>query len=395
MMKSNKRMMTSIGGGILAVAVIAVITVSGAKKKAVALHEAETKMAVQHSARPVELEEVKLLDVAQEWSYPGVVQASEEFSLSFRVGGPLLEVNIKQGEFVSAGEVLMQIDPRDFKDAIHALDAQLAGAVAVLKNAKSDYDRIRQLFDEKVSPQADLDRAKGSFDVAAASVKTLKAQLNIAQHRLSDTTLLAPCDGIVTRQLVEQYEMVSSGEVVVKFHNIQSLEVVVNVPGNVIARYRGTSRDIWGWVIFPASYGKKYKAKLKEWSSEADSITRTYAVTLGFEAPQDLWVLPGMSAKVIWADDQALARRFTVPVSALVPDDAGNSCLWVYDTETGKAELRVVQTGPMMGTFRIVVSDGLAPGEKVVVSGGRFIHEGMLLKEADTSRPIDPLKGLL
>ena len=388
-MMSGKRM-GIIAGLLAAVVLIIAVVVAGFQNRAKAAAIIEEKMAMQHSARPVVLEEVQLLDVAREQSYPGLVQASEEFALSFRVGGPLLKVNIKQGEFVPAGEVLMQIDPRDFEDAIQALDAQLAGALAVLQSTQSDYGRTKQLFDEKVIPQSDFDHAKGAFDVAAASVKTLKATLDIARHRLGDTTLQAPCGGTVTRQLVEQYEMVSPGQVVVKFHNIQSLEVVVNVPENVIARYRGTSRDIWGWVTFPALLEKKYKAKLTEWSSEADPITRTYAVTLGLDAPQDLRVLPGMSAEVVWADDQAPARRFTVPVSALVSDDAGNSCLWVYNSETGKAERRVVQTGPMMGTSRIVVSDGLAPGEQVVVSGSRLIHEGMLLKKAGTSRKATP-----
>ena len=82
----------------------------------------EDKVAMQNSARPVALEKVQFFNVAREQSYPGVVQASEESSLSFRVGGPLLKVNIKQGDFVSAGEVLMQIDPRDLKDAIQSLE---------------------------------------------------------------------------------------------------------------------------------------------------------------------------------------------------------------------------------------------------------------------------------
>ena len=372
----NKKRITVIGGVAAAVVLVVAGVVVGGLKRAKAAGDAEAKFALQRSARPVTLERVEAVYLEQRRGYPGIVRASEESALSFRVGGPLTKVNVVLGEPVEKGALLMQIDPRDFEDLIRTLEAQLAGAQAIQKNSKQDYDRTAQLFSEKVISQADYDRVGSSLDSANAAVDTLDSQLQIARHSLKDTSLLAPYAGTVSEQLVENHEMVESGEVVLKFHDIQWLEVAVSVPENEMVR-----RNMIGgkpvWVGFPALPGKKIEAKLKEWSSAADPITRTYAVTFIFEAPKEVKVLPGMSAEVIWTDAPPEEPQLTVPVSALSSDADGHSGLWIYDD--GHAVRRGVRTGALAGDSRVVVLEGVAEGEQVVIAGSRLITEGQAL----------------
>ncbi|MCK4565250.1 MAG: efflux RND transporter periplasmic adaptor subunit [Verrucomicrobia bacterium] len=372
----NKKRITAIGGAGLAVVLVATGAVVGGMKRAKATRDAEARFALQRSARPVALERVTAVRLEQKRGYPGIVRASEESALSFRVGGPLTKVDVVPGRPVPQGTLLMQIDPRDFEDRIRALEAQLAGVQAVQKNAKQEYDRAAGLFDEKVISQTDYDRASSAFDSADAAVETLDSQLQIARHSLKDTSLFAPYSGTVSEQLVENHEMVKSGEVVLEFHNIQWLEVAVSVPENEIVR-RNMTGDKAVWVGFPALPGKKIEAKLKEWSSAADPITRTYAVTFAFEAPADVKVLPGMSAKVTWTEEPPAEAQLTVPVSALSSDAEGHSDLWIY--EDGHAVRRRVRTGALAGASRVVVLEGLAEGEQVVVAGNRLITEGQAL----------------
>jgi len=381
-MKMNKRIITGIGGGVLAIAVVILISATGVKKKEAAKHESETKMERNRSPRPVRLEKVQAIPQRNSRSFPGIVKASEESALSFRVGGPLIEVNVVLGDPVRQGDLLMQIDPRDFEDRIQSLEAQHAGAVARQQNAEQNYNRVAELFKEKVVPQADYDRAKSAVDATNAAVKNMNVQLQIARHALADTSLRAPYDGTVTEQRVENHEMVKSGTVVLSYHNIQMLEVVVNIPENEVAN---ASADIVGTevaVSFPSLPGQTFKARLKEWSTTADPLTRTYSSTFALKAPEGVQVLPGMTAHVELSNAEEQKMVLTVPVSALVPSGSDSSSVWVFNEAESEAELRSVVTGSLCGAARVIITEGLAEGETVVVTGSRLIHENLLLKTA-------------
>ncbi|VGO12901.1 Macrolide export protein MacA [Pontiella desulfatans] len=380
-MKLNKQMITGVGGGLLALAVIVLVSAAGAKKKEAAKHENEGRMAFNNTPRPVRYETVAASPLHGRRAYPGIVKASEETALSFRVGGPLTEVNVKLGKTVKKGELLMQIDPRDFEDRIASLEAQLSGAEAVQANADQDYKRIAGLFEEKVVPQSDYDKGKSGLDSADAAVENIKVQLQIARHALKDTSLFAPYDGTVTEQLVENHEMINPGETVLRYHNIQQLEIVVNIPENEIIATPIKSKSKVS-VSFPSIRSRSFEARLTEWSTQADALTRTYVAIFEMEAPEGVTVLPGMTATVEPAQADDVASVLTVPVSALVSDTRKGNAVWIYDAEQGKAQLRPVVIGALNGESRVVVVEGLVEGDQVVVTGSRLIHEQLSLETA-------------
>jgi len=238
-----------------------------------------------------------LLQSAAAQSYPGVIHASRKTELAFRVGGPLIQVAVGPGEMVKKSQRLMQIDPRDFNDNIGVLEAQLEGARAQKKLAQRNFDRAQTLFKEHVSASADFDRARSSFDSSHAGVRTLEAQLRIARHRLQDTSLVAPYAGIITRQMVENHEMVAAGRVVLAMQDISQLEVEITLPESEMVTHplnKGEAVQVH-LTAFPDT---TLTARLKEWRSVADKVTRTYALRFSFPAPEQLQVLPGMSAAV-------------------------------------------------------------------------------------------------
>ena len=230
-------------------------------------------------------------------SYPGTVIASRQAKLAFRVGGPLIKVAVKPGDKVKKGQLLMQIDPRDFNDSIHVLEAQLAGAESQQDRAQRDFDRAQTLFDQHVSATADFDRARSAFDSAFSGVQSIKAQLQIARHKLKDTKLLAPYAGVITTQSAENYEMVTSGKEVFAIQDISTLEVEIKIPENEMAR-RPLKKGAQVNVELPAISNRSFTAKLVEWNTAADPVTRTYALRFSFAAPTDVNVLPGMTAEV-------------------------------------------------------------------------------------------------
>ncbi len=375
----NKKLLSGIGGALLAVTAAAVLYVGGTKKRVIKSNEIQSKMAYMAAPRPVEMARVASLSSGNTRRFPATVKASEEAALSFRVGGPLTQVNVKLGTPVKKGALLMQIDPRDFEDRIESLEAQLSGAVAVERNAMQNYKRIAELFEEKVVPQTDFDAATSVKDATDAAVKNIKAELQIARHALMDTSLIAPYDGTVTLQLAENYEMVKLGQIALRFQNIQTLEVAVSIPENEIVS-RAIDEDTPVQVSFSAVPNRQFDAHLKEWSSTADPMTRTYAVIFAFRAPEAFRILPGMSASISWIEGNARESVLTVPVSSLTSGLDGSTCVWAYNETADHVERRPVSVGELKGANRIIVTSGLSEGEQVVVSGSRLIHESMTLK---------------
>ncbi|MCF4151081.1 efflux RND transporter periplasmic adaptor subunit [Dethiosulfovibrio sp. F2B] len=326
--------------------------------------------------RPVALETVGVGAIRSNRRYPGVVEADQEAFLAFRVAGPLTKVDVQLGDLVKKGQRLAQVDSRDFRDEIEVLKAQLEGARATLENAQTDYDRSKSLLKEKVIAQAEYDGAKKAVTTARSSVRNISAQLDIAGHRLQDTELKAPFDGIVSERKVENHEMVSAGQVVMGLLDISTLKVTANVPEGALVRgslSEGTKAEL----SFPSIPDLKLIGTLEEWSSSPDPATRTYSVSFVFPAPEGVRVLPGMTAEVLWNGEEGSSEVVTVPLGAVVSRGDGGSSVWVYDPDEKVVRSRSVSLGKVGGDDRLPVIDGLRPGESIVVAGVDFITEGM------------------
>jgi len=329
--------------------------------------------------RPVTLEKVSLTTSVKDRSFPGVVNAVDKTQLSFRIHGPLIEVNVKPGDAVKKGQVLMQVDPRDFQDRIAVLEAQLARTSAQYRKAAQDFKRATGLFAERVIPPADFDAAESVHDAAAAAVKDLEAQLQTARHQLDDTSLLAPYDGIITEQRVENHEMIAAGQVVLGMHDISRLEIEVEVPENEIAKHQLRNSES-ARIQFPSVRDREYPASLKEWNTSADPVTRTYTVVFVMEAPPDASIFPGMTAQAKWASESSPVPMAAVPARAIVADTQGRSFVWVFDPQSSRAQKRLVETGTLINSHQAQILTGIESGELIVGEGAGFITENMELR---------------
>ena len=329
--------------------------------------------------RPISLYFVGREQIKGSRAYPGVATSSNEVDLAFRVAGPLIAVNVGPGSVVEKGQALMQIDPRDFEDNIAVLEAQLIGAKAAYEDARLDFERIQPLRQKSVVSQSDYDKAKSLFDSAASTVKNVEAQLRIARHRLEDTSLRAPFDGIVTAQLLENHEMVQAGQKALKLHDISQVEIHVNIPENELCHYN-LHNEHQVQVTFPAVPAQSYPARLSEWSAEADPLTRTYEVTFTLPAPKGVNILPGMTAEVYWQTSEGGNAPLSIPASAVASNKEGDSIVWVYDAATCEASPRVIKTGELLNGSHLNVLQGLKEGEVIVAAGVDFVTPGMKLR---------------
>lgn len=330
--------------------------------------------------RPVALARVVAVDYSRKTRYPGQLEAYEKAQLAFRVGGPLTGIYVEPGSRVKKGDKLMQIDPRDYEDRMAALEAHMQGAKAGLDQAKQDFERAKNLFSQSVIPQADFDRASTQLLTAEAGVKELEAQLGIARHNLDDTTLEAPFYGIVTGKKINNFEMVRAGQVVLTMHSIQRQKITIYIPESVMLKASLTT-DEHASVVMPGNAGVVCDAVLEEWSTAADPATLTYALTFAFDAPEDVTMLPGMTAEVLWRPraGEEDAGALLVPVNSVEMDINGGSFVWVYDALDEKVHEQPVKLGSIVGSSYMQVFEGLKKNDLVVTAGSDFVTEGMLV----------------
>lgn len=381
------------------------------------------------ATRPVKVATVVRVANRETATYPGTVRASRSARLAFRVGGPLIEANIRLGEPVAGGAVLLRIDPRDFAaqvasaesrleaararfeamergeraEDIAAIEARLEAARARLGNARLVFDRARRLYEDRVIPKADYDEAESAHAVAAANVaqleqemtkaragaraediaaaradiRSLETSLQTASDQLADTELRAPFAGVVVSQFAENHEMVAPGQTVLAMHAIDELDIVVNVP-EIELIHETDWRRFQALARFPALPERIFPVSLKEFSTEADPATRTYAVTFSLVPPKDANLLPGMTAEVSRRPRENLAggdSLVTVPTQAVLENGAGAPFVWVLPEGAERPRRRPVAVGDLVGDRDMLVRSGLEPGERVVVGGAHFLTE--------------------
>ena len=161
------------------------------------------------------------------------------------------------------------------------------------------------------------------------------------------------------------------------------LEIVVNIPEQDFARVRpgatveelnvGLEAD----VVVSAIPGRKFPAKLKEFATTADPTTRTFRVTFSFDAPGDVNVVPGMTAKLEGLGRSTGANAgFRIPVQAAVEDESGQPYVWLLDPGSMKVRKVAVVLGALTGS-QVEVTSGLSSGDQVVTSGVHQLQEGM------------------
>jgi RND family efflux transporter MFP subunit len=218
------------------------------------------------------------------------------------------------------------------------------------------------------------------IEAKEAVVRGLEGQAVEAKIQLEDTTLHAPYDGVIAQRFVEQNQNIRAKEPIVKFQDVDEIDVVVDVPETVMAGIRAS--DIVQIVAeFSGAPGIQFPVHFKEIAQRADPTTQTFQVKVAMQAPSGVNILPGMSATVTLTYRRAsiLGDRILVPISAVAKDSDGEQVAWVVGPEQTVTR-RPVKLGAATGG-QIEVLDGLQPGDRIALAGVRFLREGMKVRD--------------
>ncbi len=302
---------------------------------------------------------------------PGRAEATTELNLGFEVAGTILERPVNKGDNVRQGQLLARLDPRDFQNEIKSAVAQ--------RNRDQAYrSRIAEALKSKAVARQDLDDADARLEQSRALVK-------IKRKALEDSHIYAPFDGSISWTYKEVGQRVQAKENVLRLLDISQIEFTVDVPETMIAEVPNIYDVI---VTFDAYPDRRIPARIKEIGTEASAATRTYPVTLIFDQPDDIDILPGMAGRVMEDESTVVEAEgdpeFLLPLCAFFTTDGDNHKVWVVDEATMTISAHAVTRGRLSDKGQYV--KGLKEGMQVVTAGVSRLREGQKVTIAPPSR---------
>ncbi|WLT30528.1 efflux RND transporter periplasmic adaptor subunit [Geothrix sp. PMB-07] len=298
--------------------------------------------------------------------------------VSFLVPGRVLSVAHREGDFVRKGAVLAVLDSISLKAAADAAAAQAAAAQVAADRADDEWHRMQQLYESSSLAPNDYQKFKAGREATQEQLRQAQAAQAAARKNLTETTLVAPVDGYISRRLIEPGAMAGAGQPVFELGALDRLEVSVGVPEADIPQVRVGQKAL---VRIPTLPGRSFEGVTKVVGVSADPGTRTYLVRVGVPNPEHVLRL-GMVAEVSILGDKA-REVVTIPVEAVVRDTRGVTQVYQYFPDKKRVFARRVELGATSGT-EVTVKSGLAKSDWLVTAGQERLWEGAAVEPATT-----------
>ena len=341
-----------------------------------------------HKAPPPQLPppEVQVADVIQrdvpiysEWV--GTLDGFVNAEIRPKIEGYLQKQLYRDGAFVRQGDVLFEIDPRQYQAALDQAMGTMGRAEAALFKARNDVQRYTPLVAQKAVSQQELDNAVAAEMESTAALESAKANVQQARLNLTWTRVLSPISGVVGIAKSQVGDLVTPQTVMTTVSQVDPIKVIFNISEKEYMRYatqinKPAESGQEGHLELVLDDGSIYphKGKVITVDRQVDVRTGTMTVKGSFPNPGNL-LRPGQFAKV-------RAALETEQGALLVPQRAVSELQGSYQVGVvgpdGKAEIRVVQPGPRVDSLW-VIRKGLNPGEKVIVEGLFRVRPGMVV----------------
>lgn len=294
------------------------------------------------------------------WEFSFISAPFRVSELSFRVGGPIDRFEVFAGNYYKSGDVIAEIDARDFR-------IRKERAEAVYRQMHAEFERIRILHDKKNVSASTFEKAKADYISAKTAYET-------AVNELNDTRLIAPFDGYVGEVYIEKYQEVKASQPVISFVDINNLKIETYVNQQVLLS-KSLNQEVE--LRFDAIPDRVYKLKIEKISKSTTPNNLSYLLTALL--PNQREQLPaGMSGKLSFRPSETIAdSNVIIPLKAVWHSPAKEDFVWIVNKEKGRVSRRKITLGKLMPEGKVCIETGMIEGEVVAVSGLRFLSEGM------------------
>jgi membrane fusion protein, multidrug efflux system len=305
----------------------------------------------------------------------GSVQAFNTVSLKTRIDGQITQVNFQEGQDVSQGQLLIQIDPRPYQVALSTAEANLQRDEAQLKNAQAQFERMKALYAGGVIAKQDLDTQQASFGQYEGTIAADKAAIDSAKLNLVYTRITSPINGRIGLRQVDigNYVQASSTTPMVVITQLHPIAIVFTLPEDQLqsVRQRMKQGTLSVDVYSRDDQTKLSTGKLLTIDNQIDATTGTVRFKAVFENPENnLWPNQFVNVHLLL---ETRKDAITMPVSAVQRGPQGTFTYVVDDKST--VQIRPIQIALTQGSVAVIAS-GVQPGDRVVTDGQEKLQAG-------------------
>jgi RND family efflux transporter MFP subunit len=286
----------------------------------------------------------------------GVVAARDELRLSFKAGGVVQRVAVREGDSVRKGQLLAALDPTE-------VSAQVEQAQQLAEKAERDLARGAALQADQVIPMEQLQNLQTQADVA-------RAQLKAARFNQQFTSISAPSDGVVLKRMTEERELAAPGQVVL---------IIGRNDGGHVVRFSVADRSIVQLRVgdavelrLDAWPAEVFKAVVTQLSGSADPATGLFQVEARIEAAKQPLV-SGLVGRARLSPGASTAKLPYVPIGAVLEGHGDRAQVFIADGDV--ARRRDVEVA-FITADSVAIRSGIKVGEQVIATGAPYLEDG-------------------
>lgn len=361
-----------------------------------ACSEKEAPAPAQLPPPEVSVIETRARNVPLHLEFVGQTSGLKDIAIRARVEGFLEGMHFREGAEVKKGDLLYTLESQPFEEKVAARRSNVAEAETMLAKAKGDLDRIEPLARINAVSQSDLDAAVAAYEAATASLEAANAYLRAARIELGYTRIHSPIDGIIGKTQAKVGDFVGRDPNPVILNTVSQVDTILVTFYITESQYLEVARLMTQPTLEEAGVREnnlelilvdgsvyKYKGKPDFVDREVDTTTGAMLVQASFANPEKL-LRPGQFARV-------RVRSRIVKNGILIPQRCVMELQGLYNvyvvTPDNIAEIREITVGPKIGADWLI-TNGLAPGEKVIYEGLQKVREGVAVKPVAV--PPDP-----
>lgn len=304
--------------------------------------------------------------------FNGYVKEHRLSTLSFRVGGPIAKIYVKQGDFVKAGQLIAEIDKRDYRLQVQSTKTQW-------EQLKGEYERYKQLVDKDKIPENTFEKIESGYLMAKVGYEN-------AQNQLKDTELRAPFSGYVHDKMTESFQTIGAGHPVVSLIDVSQLEVVVSVSERQLNKVKSSQ-----FSTLTAGQVDNIPVSLLS-VNEKTGNDGLYQVKFSFPNKASYDIAPGMTAEINMYN--ATVEEAMYVSSSAVFYKEQKHYVWLYQADTQKIQKQEVKVTDLKSGGKIEITSGIRSGDYIVTAGVHYLVDGQQVQPIQTPS-VTNIGGLL
>lgn len=310
---------------------------------------------------PVRLQELKKVSIKNNITAAGQFTTEDEAFLSFKTGGIIKKICVKEGDAIKKGQLLAILD-------LNEINAQVAQAEAAYDKAKRDYERVNNLYKDSVASKSQMQDVKTGFDVASNNLQIAKFNRNYSEIR-------AIADGFILKRLVNEGQLIGSGTPVLQTNGANSKDwfLKISVSDNEWASIRLNDKAL---VEIDSNPGETLNGYVIRKSEGVDPYSGTFSISIKV-TDTGIKLASGLFGKAEIIPSETI-NVWTVPFESLLDGD-GNSG-YVFVTNDTKTALKTKVKISGFSKNLVYISGGLENCKYLIISGSAYLNDNSSIK---------------